>query len=275
MGIPEDATMGGLPITGVIARLGIYYERGSSGLLKRIVPPYRAHSMVPSIRSLISIAEYDNPGLRLEIGFRRVLILRFRVYRPASWTLACLPFLDSLNVPFPQVSFENCFPFPKISTQVSEAPEALEDFMHKVHAGEHDCERKSFPPSSLPALSAMMREGQYYQLLPLSSSADAKIRLNENGLLDLQFKNFVKPFTKSQLKEEIPKSRIDGWVVYLVIICSAGHSLSKTGADWFNEEDGINCIVLSKESVELYFGKHAIESISSKPLIEDVSTRLF
>lgn len=57
-------------------------------------------------------------------------------------------------------------------------------------------------------------------------------------------------------------------------ICSAGHTLNVAGSDWYSFRHGIHCIVLSKESVELYFGKNAINSIASKPLLEDLSRRL-
>lgn len=55
--IPANAMMGGLPITDVIARLGIYYERdchyGPNGslltLIKFVVPLYRVRRVFPSV----------------------------------------------------------------------------------------------------------------------------------------------------------------------------------------------------------------------------------
>ncbi len=82
----ESTTMLDEPMSSAIARLGGYTKPapGGAGTQFAVVAfplfQYRAQHWSP--RSLCAISEYDNPGARLEAGFRRVLHFRLALQIP-------------------------------------------------------------------------------------------------------------------------------------------------------------------------------------------------
>lgn len=107
-----------------------------------------------------------------------------------------------------------------------------------------------------------MKHGQYYEPLSKSSSADVLIRLNDDSILHIQFKNTQDPISKNKVQEEIEKCNVPGWANYCVIVCTSGHSISDVD-ECLSFGNG-KCIILSKKSVEAFFGRHALDHLSSQ-----------
>ena len=273
---PTIAILSGEPIAYLIARLGLYTKSCPRNLHKKcvVMPLFQFRSLSWSPRSLLSIKEYENPGDRLEVGFRRVLHLRLSLGGASNWDTVGLGFLDAF-VPYPKNQLVHTYPFPKI-VSVANVPEgSMANFMTSVHSSSYeDVNRVIFPRSSLPDLCSLMELGQYYQPLPRSSSADAKIRCSDRAMCDFQFKNFAKPLKYSEVVAEVDKVKMDGWCVFLVIICSAGHEVDG-GVNVHVRVKNVDVLLLSKTSVELFFGKNALSTIANSPsLLEDLMKRL-
>ena len=273
--LPLSASLCGQPLSALVARLGIFvkYHPTFDNLVILVVPLYMVRYLNLSVRSAKSIAEGSDVGSRLENAFRRILHLRYLV-DPKNWTEAGLPYLDEVNVTFPSVKFQNTYPFPKITKKSPATNKEIETFMSSVHSGKSEHTRVEFPLSAMPYLCELMQFGQFYQSLPKSGSADGKIRAAKTEMVDFQFKNFVKPFAAAHVTAEVPKSALPGWTVHLVIVCCAGHE-ENGGKDTSYMVDGIHCVLLSKESVEVFFGRRALEAIAGKPLLADTAARLF
>ena len=81
----DDDTIFNEPITAIMARLGIYrdYNLDQSFTLK--IPLFLMRMYNCTSRSIMSIAESENKGQRLEAGFRRILHLRMST-RAANWS---------------------------------------------------------------------------------------------------------------------------------------------------------------------------------------------
>jgi U4/U6 small nuclear ribonucleoprotein SNU13 len=279
--IPLSATLWDQPVSLVVARLGIYTQRHPKDdrLMRFAVPLYLLRHCKPSIRSLASIAEHADAGSRLECGLRRVLHLRFML-KPSNWKDCCLSILDDIGVPFPAaVPREKSYCFPKMVTKSKCSSEDVANFVKAVHSGDDTCLLTQFPLDAMPALCNLMEIGQYYQPLPRSKSADAKMRVGNRVMLDFQMKNFVTPLTRSQLNEEVSKSRMEGWRVYLLIVCSSGHQVTADGEDcveqWTEGGLSVTCVVLSKNSFRLLFGCNASTGIQSRPLFEEAARRIY
>ena len=283
--LSQFSTLLGEPLTSVIARLGIYTKNHPKDprLVRLVVPLYLIRYLNPTAKSLIAISEHEDSASRLECGFRRVLHMRFSLLDPNSWSDVGLPFLGQCGAPYPSDKFKSSYPFPKISQQCEKySQNALLKFMQNVHDGDFSAQRQvTFPQEAMSMLYESMKIGQYYQPLPKSGSADAKIRLRDNIMLDIQFKNQIKAFTLPQLIDEARKSVVesDGWTVYLLIVCSSGHDIEdkeslKVGHDLIEMHSGVHCIVLSEESVARFFGIHGIDGIKGGSLLFDTATRL-
>jgi hypothetical protein len=234
---------------------------------------FQLRSHVWSPRSLQSISEYENPGARLEAGFRRVLHLRLALGTVDKWATVGLPYLDTMGVLFPAIKMDSALPFPKIVPSAKYEQKEAEEFMLNVHAGSCDVQRAVFPPKSLSELCEHMKIGQYYQPLPMSSSADAKIRCGESFMCDLQFKNFVTPISERAIEEEAAKCQLPPpWTTFLIVVCSAGHHLGDD--DHHLTIGSVTVLLLSKLSVEAFLGKNALTSIRSAKILADSMSRL-
>jgi hypothetical protein len=272
----NTAVLSGEMLSSVVARLGGYTTTSDSPSRSRIVVPLfqiRGYSWSP--RSLRSISEYENPGGRLETGFRRVLHLRL-TYNSRSWSSIALPFLESAGVPFPAEPLKDSFPFPKISSKVGEKRGGVADFMKKVHEGRPDVKNQVFPVSSLGELCSEARIGQYYQFLPLSKSADALIRCDERTVCHFQFKNLAAPISVNAAVTEAAKCELRGWKSFLVIICTAGYEGDK-GEDCIKDARDVQIILLSRRSVAAFLGANTLSTLAQDQvctLLSDLQKRL-
>lgn len=271
--LPDSASVCDTPLTSAIARLGIFTEHHPEDphLLRLKVPNYLSRAHNPSIRSIVAIAQYDDAGSRLECGFRRVFHLRFSL-SPQSWDAAGLPFLGACRVPFPTVPYASTYPFPKITPGRPRSEREINEIMTAVHSGETCVSRVEYPQCCAASIAHLMRVGQYYLSLPKSSSADAKIKLSSQSMLDLQFKNYRKPVTRALVDSEVLKSRMPGWEVYLVIVCPEGY---ETPGDIYEVKEHVHCLVLSKHSVETFIGNRATSGIKGNTLLANASARVF
>ena len=101
-------------------------------------------------------------------------------------------------------------------------------------------------------------------------------------MCDFQFKNFVNPISLEDAKAEVYKCAIPStlfykWKIYLVIVCTAGHAIGGGAQDVSMKIDEMNgtLIILSKPSVEHFFGKNALKSIAyDTDLLTDAVTRM-
>jgi hypothetical protein len=119
----------------------------------------------------------------------------------------------------------------------------------------------------------MMLIGQYYLPLPRSSSADAMMRVGEKTMLDFQFKNFMNPISVPDMEAEANLCAIDGWTVFLVIFCTAGHA-ANGGCDFACTFKGVTIIALSRESVSKFLGPRFVDGLQSAGLASDQAKRL-
>ncbi len=265
------------PITSVMARLGLF--RGptqSLDLFTIVVPQYLLdyYSNFPSVNSMMAISNQDNAGSRLECGFRRVLRLRFQLDPCSSWKDIGLSFLYSSNFPFPEAKMHSTYLFPKIGKDNSWSEKQVRRFMEAAHSRNPSVIRKSeFSAKALPSIYRYMKVGQYYQPLPLSSSADALLRCSENQLIVFQYKNLKDGFKFKNLTQEAIKCIAKGWQVYLVIICPNGHDY-RDGEDFVLVDKNITIGLLSKDSISAFLGIDATKAIESISLVSDVMGRL-
>jgi hypothetical protein len=261
------------PITAVIARLGIYrnYNENSPSFTLTI-PRYLTRLYNWPYLSIMSIAELEDKGQRLESGFRRILHLRMSM-RATNWSGIGLPILDS-NVPFPEARLERSYVFPQISKKIERTEAEARQCMNEIHnQNTSSLSHTKYSPTCLPWLCEEMELGQYYQPLPKSSSADALIRCSNRDLVCFQFKNLQSPFPESSLDEEIVKCSVTGWNVFMVIVCTEGHSINE-GEDYFATRAGVNVVLLSKDSVAKFFGAAGLKEFSSTSLYQDLSRRI-
>jgi hypothetical protein len=276
MDIADRTTLFGKPIAGVVARLGIFTRPSElEGFFQLVIPIYLIHSVHPSFRSLISISSNSSAGNRLECAFRRAFHLRHCLLSPINWTDSCLRFLDDCGVPFPAYIANEVRVFPKISSGGSSKKADVLSFMEQAvrESDENNHGKVEFTTRMMPIICDLMTVGYYYESLPMPGSADAKIRISRRVMVDLQFKNLPKPFTKSQLETAVPKSRMVGWTVILVIICSQGHNLSSSDHTEFME--GVQCVLLSRSSVASFFGDQGLQNIQSQRLLADALAGAF
>ena len=289
---PETAELACEPISAVVARLNIHIAKGevaSSREMRLVFPGYRRDASLISASSVLAIARSDNPGSRFEHACCRVYHLRFSML-PKSWSEAGLPFLESENVPFPNIPYTNVFCFPKMQapkdeeTTVAKALQSEKDvvkFMTAVHEvsdqslvvhNSADRFSTAFPRSLLPTVWKEMRVGQYYKALNMSSSPDVMVRVSDSAVVGFQLKNVMHPFAESKVIEESKKMMVDSpeWTKYLVFICANGHSISGAGESDIRLQCGdVQCLVLSRASVQRFFGKKALDSISDSSLLAD------
>lgn len=255
----------GEPITALIARLGIYreYDSNNSTFYVLKVPVYvlRCHNCTP--RSLQSITEYSEKGARLECGFRRVLHLRVLVTPHDSWSALGLPFLDG-KVPFPQEELKRSYSFPKIARNHNRTDEEARLCMRQIHDGTQP-NYTIFSVANLPCLCGEMKIGQYYQPLSLSKSADAMIRCSRNELVAFQFKNMQEPLSLNELEQEIAKSIVTDWKVYLVVVCLG--SREDQDDQIYRENHNGKVILLSRHSIDTFLGLNTRVEFTSTTLL--------
>jgi hypothetical protein len=278
----DDVVLCDEAITSIIARLGFFRDPvPGSNEYRILVPVYLMRAMKFSPRSLQCIAEYDNQGDRLECGFRRVMHLRSSLGPNNIWGDVGLPFLDNCSIPFPTKKLENAYIFPKMMNNSLRTEEEAKKFMDAAHGETAPLQagKTAFAPKLLPFLYSLLRIGQYYQPLPLSSSADAIIRASDRDVVNFQFKNFISHFSEALLEPEVEKSKADGWNTYLVIVCTAGHNIQVSG-DGDVGRDGmlvmgaVTVVLLSKESVDQFLGNNCLQRLSGSSLRENSSTRI-
>ena len=273
---PEVQYINGEALTSILARFGLYTSSsGCENTKLRVirVPLYQFRSQNWAPASLRSISQYVEPGERLEAGFRRVLCLRLSILDACSWDQIGLAYLAASAVPFPLMDMTDMFSFPKLASNATGNQAQAAEFMEKVHSHESGMDRQVFSRSFQKQLAKLMRIGQFYVPLPLSSSADAKMRIGETTMLDWQFKNFQNPITEETIKAEAEKCKIVGWTVHLVIFCSAGHSMNNGQDHQFMHKD-VHVVALSQQSVEAFLGKTLLEKIQSTGLAADSTTRV-
>lgn len=265
------------PLTSIMARLGLFRGPAVSIDMFTIVVPHYVldyYSNYPSINSLMVISTQDNPGSRLECGFRRILRLRFQLSPCANWSDVGLSFLHINNFPFPQAKMERAYAFPKIAKDHSWSFEEVRNFMAGSHTINTNIITKSeFSAKALPRIYDLMQIGQYYQPLPLSKSADALVRCSDKEIIVFQCKNLKKEFKLIHLAEEAEKCIADGWQVYMVVICPTGHD-HLNGENVIHIYKGVTVALLSKASVSSFLGTDAVREIESTSLISDVMGRL-
>jgi hypothetical protein len=266
----NDGTIFDEPITAVVARLGIYRDYNSAQSFTLSIPPFLMRMYNCPSRSIISIAESENKGHRLEAGFRRILHLRMST-RATHWQELGLPILADFHVPFPEVRLERSYVFPKIVKQNDRNEVQSRECMNQIHQ-DLTPPRTEFSLNCLPWLCDEMKIGQYYQPLPMSNSADALIRCSDNDLVCFQFKNFQNPFQQTMLLAESEKCKVQGWNVFLVIVCTKGHSIGH-GSDCLETIGGVNVVLLSLNSVAQFFGPAALKQLTSSSLYADSSIR--
>jgi hypothetical protein len=268
---PDTAKFDGEAITSIIARLGVYTVISPHDPKKccLVISLLQLRSQSWSPRSLQAISEYDTPGARLETGFRRVLHLRMSFGGVNNWSTVGLPYLDMAGVPYPAVALTNAYPFPKIHSQGKTYQGHVDKFMDAVHKQSAAVPQQIFPFKTMSALYNLMKVGQYYQPLPMSKSADAKIRCSIDCMCDFQFKNFQRPFTLADAKAEAIKSTVPGWRVFLVVVCAAGHNVQDSGNDVTVMLENVKVILLSKASVEAFLGRSTLSAIQSVGLLAD------
>jgi hypothetical protein len=114
-------------------------------------------------------------------------------------------------------------------------------------------------------LCQLMLIGQYYQPLPLSKSADALIRCQEQVVCQFQFKSVHDPLSESQLRDEAAKCQLgSGWQSFLVVVAPAGHSIADgaTTRIPFEFEHGcVDVIALSQHAVVHFLGARVSEAL--------------
>lgn len=277
------------PISATLTRFGLYTSNGSEPNRRVIETPlYMSLSQSWMPGSLRSIAQYSEPGDRLETGFRRVLFLRLSVVDADKWAGLRLGYLDTAGVPFlSNVKTIDIYNFPKLVKSAAGDGTTAKEFMELAHECKSEensplyenrdqiqANRQVFSPTLLKELAQLMRIGDYYLPLPRSSSADAMVRIALNTKLDWQFKNFQSPITKRTMIEEAGLCKIEGWKVYLVIFCTAGHNANTDGSDFQFESNGVTVIALSRESVSDFIGHKLWSQIKSTGLMSDQATRL-
>ena len=267
----NDETIFNEPITAVMARLGIYRDYHPDQSFTLSIPLFLMRMYNCTSRSLMSIAESENKGQRLEAGFRRILHLRIST-GATNWSELGLSILDNFHVTFPEVRLERSYPFPKIIKQNDRTEAQSRECMNQIHQALSPLLHTEFSLDCLPWLCDEMKIGQYYQPLPMSNSADALIRCSDHDLVCFQFKNIQTPFRKTSLLEEIEKCKVQGWNVFMVIVCTKGHSVGD-GSDCFETIDGINVVLLSENSVAQFLGPAALKQFSSSSLYADASIR--
>ena len=286
---PGTDLISGEFVTSAIARLGLYTSISTRDPRRRCVELsiFQLRNQNWSPRSFKSISEYDNPGARLETGFRRTLLLRLCLEQAPgvikSWGNCGLPFLDNVKIPFPKERAEQSYPFPKIvdglTMVVSEKD--IDDCMQSIHSFVAP-QKTVIPRRHLSSLCKLMKIGHYYQPVLMSGSADAKIRVSEKVMCDFQFKNFLNPISLKEAEAEVYKCAIPStfffkWNIYLIIVCTAGHAIEGGIKDVSIKIKKMNMtlIVLSKTSVEHFFGKNALKSIAyDTDLLTDAITRM-
>ena len=175
---PDTDSISGEFVSSAIARLGLYTSISPHDPQRRCIEVsiFQLRNQQWSPRSLMSISEYDNPGARLETGFRRTLLLRLCLQQTSkSWTSCGLPFLDKEKVPYPKERVEQSYPFPKIveGSNMVILKKDVDECMLNIHTYDSIVLKKVFPRRALSNLCKLMKIGHYYQPLPMSSSADA------------------------------------------------------------------------------------------------------
>jgi hypothetical protein len=232
---------------------------------------------MPSVKSLFAIKEYDEKGSRLEAGARRVLHLRFRWRSVANWNDVGLPSLTSANVPFPTVPLHSSYVFPKIAKQNSWKESDVDAFMDASHNAKDDNTppRTEFALAALPNIFEKMHEGQWYQSLPKSGSADSHIKSANKVVVDFQFKNTLFAMDESSASAEAKKSVAKGFTVFLVIVCVEGNGRPE---DTILEDEvdfpGVTVILLCKKSVQYFLGENLVKTFSSATALVDSQVRL-
>jgi hypothetical protein len=106
---------------------------------------------------------------------------------------------------------------------------------------------------------------------PIVTSTDAGWW--ENDAWFLQFKNFMNPISVPDMEAEANFCAIDGWTVFLVIFCTAGHE-ANGGCDFACIFKGVTIIALSRESVSKFLGPRCVDGLQSASLASDQAKRL-
>ena len=279
--ISKLATINEELISSVIARLGMYQLLNkSTEMFRIIIPNFLIDQVEQQGRSLFAIAQYEDNGGRLESAARRSFFIRCSITKPTTWKSLNLSILDDEGIVFPKTSPTAIFPFPKICKKNKwtelEVIETMKYFHEKVFS---DQIKTEFSIDALPEICGHMLIGQYYQSLPRSGSADALIRLNDNTILEIQFKNYQNPINRSEIiNNELEKSSIDGWNCYLIVICTSGHNESECNDLVFSPESKNNfvmkVVVLSRQSVIKYLGLGTVNAIGSISSVSDLVERM-
>jgi hypothetical protein len=172
--------------------------------------------------------------------------------RATNWSELGLSILDNFHVPFPEVRLEGSYPFPKIIKQNDRTEAQSREYMNQIHQAFSPLLHTEFSLDCLPWL--------------------CDERCSKNALVCFQFKNFETPFRKTLLLEEIEKCKVQGWNVFIVIVCTAGHSVGD-GSDCFETIEGVHVVLLSENSVAQFLGPAALKQLSSSSLYADSSIR--
>jgi len=195
-----------------------------------------------------------------------------------NWRSVGLGLLDDINVPFSTIPMTDSYPLPKIAGNAHGSAADASNFLTTVHRHQSNVDRHVLSPSQLTDLFQSMHIGQYYQFLPKSRCADAVIRCDDRTVVQFQFKNWVTPITPDELRAEVSKCEIsNGWVSYLVVMCSMGYAGPTASEDLVQDMAGMKVIVLSKASMERWIGAHALSQLAQPveaPLLTDAIRRL-
>lgn len=228
-----------------------------------IAPKFLFDDLERNNKSLCAIAQYEDKGGRLESAARRAFFIRCSSTLPIiNWTSLHLPTLDKEGIVFPEILPKKCFLFPKICKDNEWSESEVNNTMTIFHQNTISLFKfkSEFSKFALPSICKNMLIGQYYQGLPRSGSADAIMRLNDNTVLEIQYKNYKEPIKRSEIiKHELDKSSINDFNCYLVVICISGHDESEDIDLVFSPENSDSFIrkvvVLSRKSVLYYLGQ--------------------
>ena len=183
--------------------------------------------------------------------------------------------MDQESIIFPKIKPTAFYAFPKICKDAKCSLDEITCIMKNIHLKDSSSVCTSeFSKYALSCIFGQMNIGQYYQPLPRSNSADALIRLNDNSIINIQYKNLQNPITSAIIKSERRKALINGWNCYLLIICPSGH-YKDSKEDLIIEKNDSLCktIVLSRLSVKRYLGNNTVHSIESFSLLSDLMDR--
>eukprot|EP00727_Mastigamoeba_balamuthi_P008137 m51a1_g3944 hypothetical protein (624) ;mRNA; r:298428-300848 len=220
----------GRNISDVIAWAGVFADPFGEGdlLTVRMSRYFKSERFAGCLANL---SECATPGERLENAVLSVIRLRLKITpRIDSFSDLGLPGLDALpedwgGLALPERLRVSDSPLPKFSKGGCKDADELAAFMQAAESSASSF-KTVFHPALLGRMYAMLvaNPGLLYYFLPQSGTADALFALPGNTIVCLQFKNLISPFNVADLSAEAEKCAAADFRVFLVVICTAGHT---------------------------------------------------